>query len=127
MRAIRGFVALSIALGAILLLVWEGGASEVGALGHEQAPVSTSTRPAPPPLPAPTSPPQPPSPKPKPPSHPAPSPTPSPVLPGTPGLPEAGGRTGAVIGWPGVLVGGGAALAAGLALRRTGAGKQEPG
>jgi hypothetical protein len=124
MRAIRGFVALSIALGAILLLVWGSGASEVEALGHEQSLVPTSTRPAPPPLPAPTSPPQPPSPKPKSPSHPAPSPASSPA---PPGLPEAGGRTGAVFGWPGVLVGGGAALAAGLALRRTGARKQEPG
>jgi hypothetical protein len=127
MRATRETMALSIALGAILLLGWEGGASEAGALGHEQSLVPTSTRPAPPPLPAPTSSPQPSSPKPRSPTLPAPSPTPSPVLPATPGLPEAGGGTGAVIGWPGVLVGGGAALAVGLALRRTGAGKQEPG
>jgi hypothetical protein len=127
MRATRETMALSIALGAILLLGWEGGASEARALGHVQPLVPTSTRPAPPPLPAPTSPPQPPSPKPRSPTLPAPSPTPAPVLPATPGLPEAGGRTGAVIGWPGVLVGGGAALAVGLALRRTGSGKQEPG
>jgi hypothetical protein len=127
MRATRETMALSIALGMILLLVWEGGASEAGALGHEQPLVPTSTRPAPPPLPAPTSPSQPPPPKPKSPSHPAPSPTPSPVLPATPGLPEAGGGTSGVFGWPGVLVGGGAALAAGLALRRTGAREQGPG
>jgi hypothetical protein len=126
MRAIRGFGAL-IFLGVIMLLGWVGGVPSAGVLGYEQSLVPTSTRPAPPPLPAPTSLPQPPSPKPESPSHPAPSPTPSPVLPATPGLPEAGGRTGAVSGWPGVLVGGGAALAAGLALRRTGAGKQEPG
>jgi hypothetical protein len=124
MRAIRGFVALAIALGAILLLVCVGGVSDVGALGYGQSPVPTSTRPAPLPLYSPTPTSQPSSPKPKSPSHPAPSPASSPA---PPGLPEAGGRTGTMIGWPGVLVGGGAALAAGLALRRTGAGNQESG
>jgi hypothetical protein len=124
MRAIRGFVALSIGLGAILLQVWGWGVSEVGALGHGQSPVPTSTRPAPLPISSPTLTSQPSSPKPKSPSHPAPSPAPSPA---PPGLPEAGDRTGTMIGWPGVLVGGGAALAVGLALRRTGARKQEPG
>jgi hypothetical protein len=120
MRAIKGWGAFLIVLGAVLLLGWGLAVSSVGAVGYRpESPVPTSTRP---PLPTPspaTETPEPSPTKEKPPSSPPASPTPTPPpSPATQMLPQAGGRVGGVIGGWEVLLGGGTVLALGLALRR---------
>jgi len=113
MRAVRGLGTLLIILGVVLLVWWSGKTSSVGAVGHGQSPVPTSTR-----LPVPTlvtETPEPPPPTAKPPSAPPPPPTSTPA-PVAPMLPQAGGRMAGMIGWL-VLVGGGVALVLGLVLR----------
>ena len=116
MRTARRCVVLLAVVGAIVLLGWGGDVVSVATTGSGQEVVPTSTRPAPPLLPSPTSTPKPHQPKAKDSSPAAPSPTP--VLSAVPVLPDAGGSGGALIGWTGVLAGGGVAVAAGLTLWR---------
>ena len=118
MRTTRGLVAVLVVLSATVLLGWGERVPSVGAMGHGQEPVPTSTRPAPPPLPSPTPTPKPHCPKSDRSSQAALAATPTPV----PALPEAGSRSDGIPGWSGVLLGGGAALGVGLALRRKGSG-----
>lgn len=75
----------------------------------------------PPPLASPTPTPTPHRSKSKHSSQPAPSPTPTPSA----TLPEAGCGDGGILGWPVVLLGGGAVLAAGLALWGKGGGEPD--